>query len=298
MKLLAHVLLCTFFSAAASAHADIVILHDGVSYSGRFTPPAGGKLSFTDNQGVGYRFPVSDVQSLVFSNTADNITLHNGKNYSGQLNGLDVISFEGNGGIDYQFPLRDVSSLILTGSQASFAPRNVPALVIPIGTNIVVLTSNSIQAGSESSGQLYPATIQEAVIGSSGSVAIPAGTHAKLVVSNVRGGGAVRSPELMLDLYSIDVHGEEYRVDSSSISESNKSGLGANRRTAEMTGGGAGLGALLGAVFGGGKGAGIGALAGAGGGALTQLFTRGKKISVPAETTLTFRLEETLVLHP
>jgi hypothetical protein len=51
-------------------------------------------------------------------------------------------------------------------------------------------------------------------------------------------------------------------------------------------------------VFGGGKGAGIGALAGAGGGALTQLFTRGKEISVPAETVMTFRLERTLVLHP
>jgi hypothetical protein len=298
MKLLAHVLLCVFFSAPAAAHADIVILHDGVSYSGRFTPPTGGKLSFTDNQGVGYQFPIADIQSLVFSNADDNITLRNGKNYSGQLNDLDVLSFEGNGGIDYQFPLRDVSSLILTGSQAPAAAHHVPAMVIPQGTNIVVLTSNSIQAGSESSGQLYPATIQEAVIGSSGNVAIPAGTHAKLVVSNVRGGGAVRSPELMLDLYSIDVHGEEYRVDSSSVSESNKSGLGANRRTAELTGGGAGLGALLGAVFGGGKGAGIGALAGAGGGALTQLFTRGKQISVPAETTLTFRLEQTLVLHP
>jgi len=298
MKLLAQVLLCTLFSATVAARADIIVLHDGVSYSGRFTPPASGKLSFTDSQGIGYRFPVSDIQSLVFSNTADNITLHNGKNYTGQLNGEDVISFEGSGGIDYQFPLRDVSSLILTGSPSPSASRHVPALVIPEGTNIVVLTSNSIQAGSGSSGQLYPATIQQAVIGSSGSVAIPKGTAAKLVVSNVRGGGAVRSPDLVLDLYSIDVHGEEYRVDSSSITESNKSGLGINRRTAELTGGGAGLGALMGAVFGGGKGAGIGALAGAGGGALTQLFTRGKQISVPAETTLTFRLEQTLVLHP
>ena len=297
MKLLAQVLLCAFFSATA-ARADIIVLHDGVSYSGRFTPPSGGKLSFTDNQGIGYQFPVSDIQSLVFSNTADNITLHNGKNYSGQLNGEDVIAFEGSGGIDYQFPLRDVSSLIFTSSPSSTASQHIPSIVIPQGTNIVVLTSNSIEAGSDASGQLYPATIQEAVIGSSGAVAIPAGTHAKLVVSNVRSGGAVHSPDLILDLYSIDVHGEEYRVDSSSITESNKSGLGLNRRTAELTGGGAGIGALMGAVFGGGKGAGIGALAGAGGGALTQLFTRGKQISVPAETSLTFRLEQTLVLHP
>jgi hypothetical protein len=237
-------------------------------------------------------------RSLVFSNTADHVTLHNGKTYSGQLTGENVIPFEGSGGIDYQFPLRDVSSIILNGSQSPSAPRHIPTLVIPQGTNIVVLTSNSIEAGSEASGQLYPATIQQDVIGSAGSVAIPAGTHAKLVISNVRGGGAVRSPDLVLDLYSIDVHGEEYRVDSSSVTESNKRGLGLNRRTAEWTGGGAGIGALMGAVFGGGKGAGIGALAGAGGGALTQLFTRGKEISVPAETALTFRLERTLVLHP
>jgi hypothetical protein len=298
MKLPAQILLLVLCYAATPAHGDIIVLHDGVSYSGRFTPPANGKLAFTDNQGIGYQFPVSDIQSLVFSNAADNITLHNGRTYSGQLKAEDVIRFEGSGGIDYQFPLQDVSSLILTGAQISSAPRHIPSLVIPEGTNIVVLTSNSIEAGSESSGQLYPATIQQAVMGTSGGVAIPAGSSAKLVVSNVRGGGAVRSADLVLDLYSIDIRGQEYLVDSSSVTESNKSGLGLNRRTAEWTGGGAGLGALMGAVFGGGKGAGIGALAGAGGGALTQLFTRGKQVSVPAETTLTFRLERTLVMHP
>jgi hypothetical protein len=173
MKLLAQILFFTLFSATVPANADIIVLHDGVSYSGRFTPPANGKLSFTDGQEIGYQFPVSDVQSLVFSITADHVTLHNGRTYSGQLNGEDVIPFEGGGGIDYQFPLRDVSSLILNGSQGSPAARHIPTLVIPEGTNVVVLTSNSIQAGSGSSGQLYPATIQRDVIGSSGRVASP-----------------------------------------------------------------------------------------------------------------------------
>ena len=242
----------------SAAQADIVVLHDGTSYSGHYAP-AGKTLTFTDNQGIHYDLPVSDVQSLVFSN---------------------------------------VSSLILTGSPAPVAAHHIPTLVIPEGTNIVIRTEDSIRSGQESSGQLYPVTVEQDVYGSSGNVAIPAGTSAKLVVSNVRSGGAVHSPELVLDLYSVDVHGEQYRVDTSSVTESNKSGLGANRRTAEYAGGGAGVGALLGAVFGGGKGAGIGALAGAGGGALTQLFTRGKQISVPAETAMTFRLERTLVLHP
>jgi hypothetical protein len=171
-------------------------------------------------------------------------------------------------------------------------------VVVPEGTDIVIRTDDSIQSNQQSSGQLYPVTIEQNVYDSAGGVAIPAGTRARMVVSNVRGGGAVHSPELVLDLYSVDIHGEQYRVDSSSVTENNRSGLGFNRRTAEYTGGGAGIGALMGAVFGGGKGAGIGALAGAGGGALTQLFTRGKQISVPAETAMTFRLERTLVMHP
>jgi len=296
MKLLALALVLS--CAALPTHADIIVLHDGTSYSGHYTPSGDGKLAFTDNQGIHYDLPVADVQSLVFSNAADHLTLRNGKTYSGQLNGGDMISFQGSGGIDYQFPLRDVSSLVLTGSQAPAASHPIPTVVIPQGTDIVIRTDDSIRSGQESSGQLYPATIEQNVYGSSGSVAIPAGTTAKLVVSNVRSGGAVHSPELVLDLYSIDVHGEQYRVDSSAVTESNRSGLGANRRTAEYTGGGAGIGALMGAVFGGGKGAGIGALAGAGGGALTQLFTRGKEISVPAETAMTFRLERTLVMHP
>jgi hypothetical protein len=296
MKVLA---LCLVLSCASvAARADIVVLRDGTSYSGHYVASPSGKLSFTDDQGIHYELPVGDVQSLVFSNAADHLTLHNGRTYSGQLNGAETIGFEGNGGIDYQFPLRDVSSLVLTGSPAPAASHHIPTVVIPEGTDIVIRTDDSIRSGQESSGQVYPATIEQDVYGTSGSVAIPAGTRAKLVVSNVRSGGAVHSPELVLDLYSVDVHGEEYRVDSSSVTENNRSGLGMNRRTAEYTGGGAGIGALMGAVFGGGKGAGIGALAGAGGGALTQLFTRGKQISVPAETAMTFRLERTLVLHP
>lgn len=54
----------------------------------------------------------------------------------------------------------------------------------------------------------------------------------------------------------------------------------------------------MGAVFGGGKGAAIGAASGAGAGLMTQLFTRGKRVTVPAEATLIFKLDRTLVLRP
>jgi len=83
-------------------------------------------------------------------------------------------------------------------------------------------------------------------------------------------------------------------VDTDNLSQRGKAGMGKNKRTAEFTGGGAGLGAIIGAIAGGGKGAAIGAGAGAGGGALTQILTKGKAIQVPAESVLTFRLDKPL----
>jgi len=83
-------------------------------------------------------------------------------------------------------------------------------------------------------------------------------------------------------------------VDAGNLRQTGKSGMGANKRTAEFTGGGAGLGAIIGAIAGGGKGAAIGAGAGAGAGALTQILTKGKAIQVPAESVLTFKLDKLL----
>jgi len=81
-------------------------------------------------------------------------------------------------------------------------------------------------------------------------------------------------------------------VSTTDLQQKGKQGIGANKRTAVYTGGGAALGAIIGAIAGGGKGAAIGAGAGAGGGALTQVLTKGGAIKVPAETVLTFQLDK------
>jgi outer membrane lipoprotein SlyB len=93
------------------------------------------------------------------------------------------------------------------------------------------------------------------------------------------------------------VNGIRYLVTTQDVQRSSDSGLGANRRTATMVGGGAALGTLLGAIAGGGKGAAIGAVAGAAAGGTAQVLTRGKTVKVPAETELTFRLDQPLQLQ-
>jgi outer membrane lipoprotein SlyB len=74
-------------------------------------------------------------------------------------------------------------------------------------------------------------------------------------------------------------------------------GVGANQKTAIMVGGGAALGTLIGAMVGGGKGAAIGAAIGAGAGVGTEVLTKGKQVRVPAETLLSFRLDQDLRLQ-
>jgi len=292
----AMALLLLLALAAFPLLADTVILQSGASYTGSFENVKGNEITFTDNQGVQYSLPLSDVQSLVFTGSTDIVTLRSGKAYSGQYTGGNTISFTDNQGVGYVFPVKDVASLVLSRTHPAAPASQGPALVVPEGTDIAIHTDEMIDSENTSTGQLYTATVAEDVPDSNGNVAIPQGTRAKLVIRNMGSGGAVHSGEIVLDLFSVSVQGKEYRVDTSDVDYSNKRGVGANKRTAEFGGGGAAIGALLGGIFGGGKGAGIGAAAGAGGGLLTQIFTRGKVVKVPAETLLRFRLYRTLVL--
>jgi hypothetical protein len=278
--------------------ADTVILQSGASYTGTFEAAKRNEITFTDNQGVQYTFPLSDVQSLVFTGSTDVISLRSGKVYSGQYTGSKVVAFTDNQGIGYVFPIKDVASIVFSRTNPPPPPATPGVtMVIPTGTEIAIHTDETIDSEASSTGQLFSATVAEDVPDSTGDVAIPQGTRAKLVVRNVGAGGAVHSGEIVLDLFSVSVKGKDYRVDTSDVDYSNKRGVGVNKRTAEFGGGGAAIGALLGGIFGGGKGAGIGAAAGAGSGLLAQIFTRGKVVKVPAETLLRFRLDRTLVLR-
>jgi hypothetical protein len=107
--------------------------------------------------------------------------------------------------------------------------------------------------------------------------------------------------ELVLDLDSVTVHGRRYGVDAtrnriSTGVDVRNSGIGANRETARNVGGGALLGAILGAAIGGGDGAAAGAAAGAAVGAGAQILTKGRRVNVPAETLLSYRLQSDMSL--
>ena len=166
--------------------------------------------------------------------------------------------------------------------------------VLPAGVEIPVRNEETIDSGKAVEGQVYAAEIANDVRDAEGAVVIPRGSNAQLVIKSATKGGRFRgTSDLVVDLVSVSIEGQQYRLDASDISEKGRSGLGVNKRTGEMTGGGAALGAIIGAIAGGGKGAAIGAGSGAGAGALTQILTKGS-IKIPAETVLTFKLDSGL----
>ena len=165
--------------------------------------------------------------------------------------------------------------------------------VLPAGTQVSVRTEDTINSANAVEGQTYAAEVAEDVLDANGDVVIPHGSNAQIVIRSASKGGRFHgTSDLVLDLQSVSVEGQQYFVSTTDVGKSGKQGLGANKRTAEYTGGGAALGAIIGAIAGGGKGAAIGAGAGAGGGALTQILTKGGSIKVPAETVLTFQLDK------
>jgi hypothetical protein len=165
---------------------------------------------------------------------------------------------------------------------------------LPPGTEIAVRSEETIDSGKASQGQTYAAEVTRDVLDSAGDVVIPHGSNAQIVIRSASKGGRIRgASDLVLDLLSVSVEGQKYQLSTVDLAQRGNDGVGANRRTAEFSGGGAAVGAIIGAIAGGGKGAAIGAGSGAGAGALTQVLTKGS-IRVPAETVLTFKLDRPL----
>jgi hypothetical protein len=182
------------------------------------------------------------------------------------------------------------------GTPSGTQANTVSDVTVPAGTAISVRTNEAVDSRNASEGQTFSAAVVDDVKGSSGEILIPKNSDAQLVIRKVATGGTTGSPELTLDLNSVNVNGRSYIVSTADFSKKSNSGIGKNKRTAEMVGGGAVLGTLLGAIAGGGKGAVIGAVAGAAAGGTAQVLTKGKEVKVPAETVLKFQLDQPVTL--
>lgn len=182
------------------------------------------------------------------------------------------------------------SAMSNTG-MSSMKPEAPKHLVVPAGTVLTVRLGQSVGSKISSPGQTFTATLASPV-SVDGKTAIPAGATASGTVVDAKPLGRFKGgASLQLRLTSIAVGGSEQAISTSSVV---RTATGKGKRTAVLAGGGAALGALIGGLAGGGKGAGIGALAGGGAGAGGAAFTGNKDIVLPAESALSFKLEQAI----
>lgn len=283
--IIAGATLGTFFFLASCAnkqasgqHATI-LMRDGTTLSGTVTATSPSEVTLAGDDNTKHTIPMTQVKSIEYDDTAAAPAAATQPG-AAPTQGTSVARRASDAVHEHHYhPTR--------------AEIRTKTYVVPAGTKVSVRTEDTIDSANAAEGQTYAAEVADDVLDADGNVVIPRGSNAQIVIRSASKGGRIHgTSDLVLDLQSISVEGQQYLISTTDVQESGRHGVGANKRTAEMTGGGAALGAIIGAIAGGGKGAAIGAGAGAGGGALTQILTKGGSIKVPTETVLTFQLDK------
>jgi hypothetical protein len=264
--------------ASGRPHAT-VLMRDGTTVSGTVTATSPAQITLAGDDNTTHIVPMTQVKSIEYDDAAPSQTAATQAGSAPAQPTSAARAADDSYHEHHYHPTR--------------AEIHTKTYEIPAGTQVSVRSEDTIDSATAAEGQTYAAEITDDVLDANGDVVVPHGANAQIVIRSASKGGRFRgTSDLVLDLQSITVEGQQYLVSTTDLRESGKQGLGANKRTAEYTGGAAALGAIIGAIAGGGKGAAIGVGAGAGGGALTQILTKGSAIRVPAETVLTFQLSQ------
>jgi hypothetical protein len=151
-----------------------------------------------------------------------------------------------------------------------------------------VRLDQDLSSKDSKAGQAFSATVADDVM-ANGTVVIPKDSRADGTVVDAQPLGKFKGGALLsIKLDRVHSNWGTYPVETTAISKAEQ---GKGKRTTAFIAGGAGLGALIGGLTGGGKGAAIGALAGGGAGTAGGALTGNKQIVLPAETLLTFQLQ-------
>jgi hypothetical protein len=259
-----------------------VLMRDGTSVSGTVVSNSASEIQIAGDDKVTRTIPMTQVRSINYDETPPTTVASNQSQPVATSPAASAPPLAPS-----QAPHREhyhpVESAITTKTYE-----------LPAGTEISVRNEETIDSGKAAEGQTFLAEVTRDVLDAAGDVVIPRGSNAQIVIRSASKGGRFRgASDLVMDLASVSIDGRQYRLSTADLAERGRSGIGANRRTGEFTGGGAAIGAIIGAIAGGGKGAAIGAGSGAGAGALSQVLTK-NTIKVPVETVLTFKLDQPL----
>jgi hypothetical protein len=170
-------------------------------------------------------------------------------------------------------------------------PRSV---TIASGTLVTVRLGETISTERSRQGDSFIATLDEPLV-VDGLVIAEKGARANgRVVDTVEAGRVKGLAHLSLELASLMLSdGQKVELRTARFE---KEGPSSKTEDAQKVGIGAAIGAAIGAIAGGGKGAAIGAASGGAAGGGVVAATRGKPAVLPAETKISFRVEQPVTI--
>jgi hypothetical protein len=142
--------------------------------------------------------------------------------------------------------------------------------VVPPGTTLVVRTSDTVRTRKALRGTIYGATVAEDILDQNGTVLIPIGSPVELVVRSLPylGPGGVGMTELKLEVRAVSVNGFRYPVATGS-ERPGAGGLWLDRDAAQWVAGDTAAG---------------------------EAITVGRRIYVPDDSLLAFRIDDPIRL--
>lgn len=170
-------------------------------------------------------------------------------------------------------------------------PRNV---TLQAGMLIPARTVETLSSDRNAVGDTFTATLDQPLVVDGLVIAERGARLEGRIVQSQRAGRLKGVSDLAVELTQVTTSdGQRVRIETDSFE---KHGESSAKENAAKIGGGAALGAIIGAVAGGGKGAGIGTLAGGAAGTAGAAATRGKAVTLPAETRINFRLRNSITI--
>jgi hypothetical protein len=142
--------------------------------------------------------------------------------------------------------------------------------VVPSGTQLVVRTSDTVRTRKALRGTIYGATVAEDILDQNGTVLIPTGSPVELAVRSLPylGPGGVGMTDLMLEVRAVTVNGFRYPVETRSETPG-AGGIGLDREAAQWVDGDTTASAVV---------------------------TAGRRINVPVDSLLAFRIDDPIRL--
>ncbi|HKV79629.1 MAG TPA: hypothetical protein VJP02_15885, partial [Candidatus Sulfotelmatobacter sp.] len=240
--ILVSVIATLFFLASCAKkespgqHATI-LMRDGTTLTGTVTATSPSEVTIAGDDKATHTIEMSQVKSIEYDDNA-----------AAQTSGTQPAAAPSSAGPSAK---AESDRMHEHHHHPTRAEIQTKTYVVPAGTKVSIRTEDTIDSSTATEGQTYPAEVTDNVLDANGDVVIPRGSGAKIVIRSASKGGRIRgASDLVLDLDSISVEGQQYRVSTTDLRRSGKQGLGANKRTAEYTGGAAALGAIIGAIAG------------------------------------------------